>query len=204
MSEKTKQRREKLREKLIDAAQRHIEKGGLQALKARDIAADAGCAVGAIYNIFSDLDEIVVAVNSNTLRQLDNLINETVAHRADQQPTEVLTAIALTYYEFTRSSPELWSAVFEYGLTTTKTVPDWHVAEHARLIEHITEPVRAQAPGLSDEELTSYARTIFAAVHGVVTLGIHQRFISVPEVRLPEHIQFLVTSFCKAIADRKN
>ena len=46
-------------------------KRGLAALKARDLAREAGCAVGTIYNVFEHLDELILCVGSRTLAMLD-------------------------------------------------------------------------------------------------------------------------------------
>ena len=51
-----------LRTRLTDAAERTIAEKGLAALRARDIAREAGCAVGTIYNVFEHLDELVLSV----------------------------------------------------------------------------------------------------------------------------------------------
>ena len=59
-----------LRTRLVDAAERTIDERGLAALKARDLAAEAGCAIGTIYNVFEHLDELVLAVGSRTLAML--------------------------------------------------------------------------------------------------------------------------------------
>ena len=60
-----------LRTGLIDAAECTIAANGLAALKARDLAREAGCAVGTIYNIFEHLDELILCVGSRTLVMLD-------------------------------------------------------------------------------------------------------------------------------------
>ena len=67
---KAAERRDKLRDALIDAAERTLETQGLRALRARDLAAEVGCAVGAIYNAVADLDELIYAVNARTLAAL--------------------------------------------------------------------------------------------------------------------------------------
>lgn len=46
------ERRERLRMALIDAAEATIAADGLAALKARDLAREVGCALGAIYTAF--------------------------------------------------------------------------------------------------------------------------------------------------------
>ena len=53
-------RRENLRDALTDAAARAIADHGLSGLKARALADEAGCAVGAIYNVVADLDELAL------------------------------------------------------------------------------------------------------------------------------------------------
>src|SRR5215470_13530693 len=72
MSKIVGERREQLKAALIDAAEAIIAKDGLAALRARDLAAAAGCALGAIYNAFEDLDAIVFAVNMRTLALIDH------------------------------------------------------------------------------------------------------------------------------------
>ncbi|TIW14977.1 MAG: hypothetical protein E5V70_05110 [Mesorhizobium sp.] len=39
-------------------------------MRARDITADAGCALGALYTAFADLDKLILHVNSATLARL--------------------------------------------------------------------------------------------------------------------------------------
>ena len=59
-------RRENLRESLVDAAERTITEQGLAQLKARALAQEVGCALGAIYNVFPDLAALIMAVNSRS------------------------------------------------------------------------------------------------------------------------------------------
>ena len=67
---KTAERRQQLKDALISAAERTIETQGLSGLKARVLANEVGCAVGAIYNVVTELDDLIVAVNSRTLAAL--------------------------------------------------------------------------------------------------------------------------------------
>ena len=77
-------RRRKLRDALIHAAERTIEKEGLRGMKARELASKVGCAVGAIYNVFTDLDDLIFAVNALTLEQLEKTL--TVASETLKTP----------------------------------------------------------------------------------------------------------------------
>src|ERR671932_555397 len=68
------ERRRRLRDALIAAAETMIRADGLGGLRARDLARAANCAVGAIYNVFHDLDALVLAVNAGTLDRIDAAI----------------------------------------------------------------------------------------------------------------------------------
>src|SRR5690242_17828165 len=63
----TDQRRAHLRDVLVGAAERTITQHGPGSLRARALAEEAGCAVGAIYNVVEDLDDLVLLVNARTL-----------------------------------------------------------------------------------------------------------------------------------------
>ena len=68
---KTAERRQNLKDTLITLAERIIDRQGLSAVRARDLAAQAGCAVGAIYNVFADLDDVILGVNQRTLFEIE-------------------------------------------------------------------------------------------------------------------------------------
>src|ERR1044072_320783 len=91
-------RRRKLRDALIAAAERTIAAEGLRGMRARDLALKGGCAVGAIYNVFDDLDDLIFAVNALTLEQLEKTL--TVAgDKSDPQADAIrrLTHLALAH-----------------------------------------------------------------------------------------------------------
>ena len=64
MTDKRSQRRDALRGTIIALAQRRIASHGLSSLRARDLAQEAGCALGGLYNMFEDIDALVLEVNA--------------------------------------------------------------------------------------------------------------------------------------------
>ena len=62
--------RNEMNERVLDIAQTLLNEGGATNLKARSIAEKAGIAVGSIYNLFGDLDQVHGFVN---MRLLDGL-----------------------------------------------------------------------------------------------------------------------------------
>src|ERR1043166_9714145 len=114
-------RRRKLKDALIDAAERTIESEGLRGLKARELAAEVGCAVGAIYNVVSDLDDLVYAVNARTLEQLEKTL--TPAGKGPPDAVKALTHLALAYTNFAATHTPRWRALFDHRLPAGRARP---------------------------------------------------------------------------------
>ena len=105
------ERRTALRNTLIDIADTRIAARGIDAVKARDLAREAGCATGAIYNVFGDLQDIVIAVNMRTFARLGRRVAQAVEAAADASPTDQLIAMSRIYLHFARAPPPVAHAV---------------------------------------------------------------------------------------------
>ncbi|TGS82658.1 TetR/AcrR family transcriptional regulator [Mesorhizobium sp. M3A.F.Ca.ET.174.01.1.1] len=186
MTAKRDARREDLRSRLISAARLRIQASGLGGLRARDITADAGCALGALYTAFADLDELVLHVNSETLARLGEALREEAAMAVE--PSEKLKALAKAYVGFARDNRRLWAALFEHRMAPGVPVPEWHLAEHAVLIQYLVEPLVLLSPALDRAQLLARARTLFSAVHGIVGVSLEGRFIGLAAADLESEL----------------
>ena len=120
-------RREHLRDALIDAAARAIAKDGLSGLKARALADEVGCAVGAIYNVVADLDELVLLANARTLAELEKILAAAVSPgRGPDWAIEQLVKLALAYLDFAATHRSQWQALFEHRLASGQVPPEWY------------------------------------------------------------------------------
>ena len=79
-------KRQALKDRLTDAGERQIAKGGIVALKARDPAAEVGCALGGIYSAYGDLGELAVEVYRRTLEQLEEHMRQAVVGLTREGP----------------------------------------------------------------------------------------------------------------------
>jgi AcrR family transcriptional regulator len=204
LAQTTRQRREKLREVLVEVAERRVAEGGYKSLTAREVAAEAGCAVGAIYNIFADMDALAAAVNSRTAERLEAAVAEAFAGDAGSaDPKRQLVLLGRTYLAFVIDNPLLWSAIFELGARAGTAFADRREAENARLIGHVVKPLRLLLRGEAEERLVLMARALFSAVHGIVSLGQQRGFLGVPPAEVAAQITFIVEAFCDGVAVRK-
>lgn len=189
-------RRQNLREALIAAADRAIAARGISGLRARELAAEVGCAVGAIYNAVEDLDDLVFAVNSRTLAALETALKAASPVLTGEPAVAQLTRMALTYLDYAASNTPRWRALFDHRLPEGRDVPDWYRAEQARLFRHVEAPLSALRPGLAPAELGLLARSVFSAVHGIVTLGLEEKLGAIP----PRTLRGQITTVVAAIA----
>jgi AcrR family transcriptional regulator len=192
----TADRRSALRDRLVALAEVQIAAGGLKSLRARDLATGAGCALGAIYTVFGDLGEIVLAVNTRTFDRLGQAIiaaEAEVGPGADQ--AETLAAMARAYHAFARDNRHLWRALFDIERPAGERPPEWYMDRMEALLSLIEAPVTTLLPG-SDAVLRRHlARTLFGAVHGIVHLSLDEAGAGLPPDEVDRMIGFLLRRF---------
>lgn len=183
------ERRAQLRDRLIDAAQETVAARGLAGLKARDLAASAGCALGAIYTAFDDLDELILRVNARTLARLEKALD---AALGDAEAGQALEALARAYLNFARAEEPSWRALFEHRLPQGTPVPAWYADARNRLFNRLDGPLAQLLPGKDVMARAGLARTLFSAVHGVVALGLEEKIADTPPAVLDAQLETLV------------
>ncbi|AUQ98627.1 TetR/AcrR family transcriptional regulator [Phaeobacter inhibens] len=179
MASKAENRKQELREKLVAAAEIRIRRDGAGALRARDLATDAGCAVGAIYNAFDDMNAIVMAVNGQTFQALGQAVRQSLNGAEGAAPTERLILMSNAYLGFAAENTRLWRALFDVQ-AEEEAVPEWYRAALEDLFSNIAAPVAEIFPHKTPEDLVLMVRALFSAVHGIVLLGLENRISGVP------------------------
>lgn len=190
--------RERLRATALEIATRIVEAEGLAALQARRVATDAGCSVGTLYNIFGGMDDLVTAVNRDTLRLLGEALvtNFTATH--DRAVEQRLTDLALTYLRFARQHMLRWRAVFEHRRGDGAEPPADYRAEQARLLALIETVVAGE---IADTDARRRAgRALFAAIHGIVLLAVDEKLANYDHTQTEGEIRFIVSATANGLA----
>ena len=198
-------RRQKLRTELVNAAERRIAREGLGSVRARALADEVGCAVGAIYNVFADLDALALAVNSRTLAALEEALvaaqGDVEAPRSADQAVDRMVRMALAYADFAAANTLRWRALFDHRLPPVRDVPDWYREEQRRLFDYLDPALNALQPRATAAYRTLLARSAFSALHGVVMLGLEEKLQVVPLPTLREQVTLIVTAMARGLAE---
>ncbi|MEO0389557.1 MAG: TetR-like C-terminal domain-containing protein [Pseudomonadota bacterium] len=197
MIEGLSKKKQDLLTRVIDVAEAEVAAHGAAGLKARDLAGKAGIALGTIYTVVSDMDDVITHVNSRTLRRLGAALRDAVP--PDGDAVQVMHALAGGYVTFALANLNVWTAIFTQSLPEGKSYPDWHKADYPPLIEQIIAPLSDLRPDLTDTALTLRAKTLFASVHGVVSMSVFGRFVGVPVQDLHAEVEALVDAMTRGL-----
>lgn len=189
-------KRQDLRERLVAAAVARIEAGGLSALRARDLAAEAECAVGAIYNVFDDMRELALAANGHTFRRMGAFVTDALGQSGATDPLDRLVGVGHGYLDFATENPNAWRALFDVEMSVDQKVPAWYLEELERLFGLIATPLAQLHPGARREEIALLTRALFSSVHGIVLLGLERRISAVP----PDQMRAMITLVIRKVA----
>ncbi|WP_446007887.1 TetR/AcrR family transcriptional regulator [Candidatus Electrothrix sp.] len=157
-----------LRATVIEVSTEMVMAHGSTSLSIRKIAKKIGCAVGTIYNVFSNLDEIILTVNSTTLSELQSRLLADTGQKDDA--LAALIGLGQSYVAFCRENYNLWSLVLEHKLAPGSTLPEWHQQQVDDLFLLVT---RMTAPLVADdnERAERAARVLWAGLHGICALA---------------------------------
>lgn len=190
--------RSELRQKALTIAERIITTDGLAALQARRVATEAGCAVGTLYNVFGDMDGLIIAANQETVGLLGAVLVESHKASAGGSVERRLTDLATAYLAFAVAHQNRWRAVFEHRMAPTAEVPEDYRADQARLLALIEEII---AEEVRDEKLRHRAgRALFAAIHGIVALALDEKLEYFDRAATEGEIRFIVSAAAKGLA----
>ncbi len=195
--ENPKGRRDQMRERVLEAAEAVISTKGLAGLKARDIAARAGCALGAIYTVFEDLDELILGVNQRTLARLEAAL--ATPEEADGEAE--LQRLARAYLGYARDEEPRWRALFEHRLPPEKPLPDWYARDRDRLFALAEAPLASLLPNEEPAARKLRARTLFSAVHGVVLLGLEEKLAPTSSRTLEAQLREFVAMMARGLRE---
>ena len=173
---------------MLGTARRIISAKGLISLKVRDVAEAAECSIGSVYNEFGDFDGLILTVNRETIQRL----TEKLRAVPDADPRAQLHGLAGGYLEFATDHANLLRSLFEHRMEEGRPFPQDILSMVMEAFALMYPPFFRLLPNRNPAEVALIARTMFSAVHGIITLGLEERMIAVPPAKLRQQLaQFI-------------
>ncbi|MFN3744864.1 MAG: TetR/AcrR family transcriptional regulator [Hyphomicrobiaceae bacterium] len=189
---------EQLRQLILDAAAAIIEAHGLAGLSAREIARRIGYSPGTIYNMFENLDDVVLNVEGRVLDALDERLAAELAKGGDQKA--LVLQLAQTYLAFTHERPKLWNLLFEHYMPGGLETPPWYQEKLERLMSRVEAAVAPLFPPEAVLERQRAARVLWAGVHGITSLSTANKLTNVTSDAAALLISDLVSNYLAGVA----
>jgi AcrR family transcriptional regulator len=162
---------ETLRRMIVDAAEEIVTEGGLALLSAREIAKRIEYSPGTLYNVFENLDDVVVTVEGRVLDRLARRLSQATEKAGAKNPQDKLLALAQAYLTFTHENPRLWNLLFEHHLPVGQELPQWYMDKLDGLLAQIEATLEPFFTPEQSALRARSARVLWSAVHGITSLS---------------------------------
>ncbi len=157
-----------LRELILEASTALISEGGLASLSAREVARRIGYSPGTLYNVFENLDDLVLTIEG---RLIDGLAEELDKVPMTTSPTEQARALGRAYLKYTSEKPKLWNLLFEHHLPAGRSPPAWYQQKIDGLMQRVEAVVAPLMPESDPADVARSAQVLWAGVHGITSLA---------------------------------
>lgn len=188
---------QELRELILDAAEGLIEAGGLSGLSAREIARRIGYSAGTIYNVFENLDDVILHVEARLLDALESRLGDLAP---GDDPARRVHELARAYLRFTHEHPKLWNLLFEHRLPPGAAMPAWYQEKLEGLMGRVEEALVPLLPRSDRAAHKRAARVLWAGVHGITSLSTADKLSTVTTESAGALVDDLVTTFLAGLA----
>ncbi len=188
---------DQLRELILNAARSIIETNGLAGLSAREIARRIGYSPGTIYNMFENLDDVVLHVEARVLDELDARL---AAALTDNVPQDRAARLAEAYLAFTHEHPKLWNLLFEHYMPGGSDTPPWYQERLELLMNRVETALAPLFPPGAEAERKRAARVLWAGVHGITSLSTTNKLSNITAEAAGPFVDDLVKNYLAGIA----
>ena len=164
-----------LKQALIDAGIKIINKEGEQGLSLRKVAAACGVSHSAPYAHYKDKEELLSAIKSSVTEQFTKYLYEAVDRMKEESAEKAIVAMGRSYVKFFIDNPDYYQFLFyNQGITVHLVAGENHEEDYppylllkALFFRHLDE----KGIKLSDEEKEIELIKIWSTVQGIASIA---------------------------------
>ena len=190
---------EELRQLILDAARSIIERDGLVGLSAREVARLIGYSAGTLYNIFENLDDVLMTLQSDLLVEFVERLRTV---KRDPDPYKTVDALARCYVDFALEKRRLWNLLCVHPLPKGKSLPPAFEETIDFLTTTLVEALEPILPPMSPAEAHQRARTLWAGVHGITLVAVGEKVAAMTQDTAQDYVTILTKTFLDGLKSR--
>ncbi|QQG35788.1 MAG: TetR/AcrR family transcriptional regulator [Micavibrio aeruginosavorus] len=192
--------REELKTMILDAAWNITGDEGFSAVTARRIARAIGYTPGTIYNVFTSMDDVLIALCARVVDELSAMITLPSHYDPAARPDHNLKIMARLYRRYASDHLHHWMLLFGYNLTESTQVPEWYNEKIALLFDPLEQMISPLfAPG-GERRKKIAARILWSSVHGLCFLEATRKIPFITDYADPEEMMdYMIDGFISGI-----
>lgn len=195
MARRSEHSQEEIRGMLLRAAQSLVDEEGCAALKARRIAREIGYTVASIYMVYANMDDLILHVRDETLRELGDLLDEAIA--LPQTGKQGVRELAAVYVDFAGRRYNRWSMLFTPRLPGGAALPEWYRQREEGIFARFEKAFPDIAPSRPRRENSRAARALWGGIYGICKLSLHDKSDAAAIQETQHSVQLLVDNFMR-------
>jgi AcrR family transcriptional regulator len=147
-----------------------VEREGATALSAREVARRIGYTVGTVYLVFTNLDDLIVQLNEQTVVELARALE--AVNQKTRAPDQRVRLLVAAYLGFALLHTNRWRLVFEHRLPTGQSAPPSYKGHTQSIFALVIDNLRHCMPRDSQASVEETAIALWSAVHGICVLAV--------------------------------
>ena len=169
--------RKQLEELIVAEGHRLIAEVGFARFSAREVAKRIGYSVGTIYNVFANLDDLMLAINGRTFL----LWADSVTKGLQDGGADRIAVLVASYFDFAMTNRNLWTAIYDHRLAPGVAFPERYAKQRRVLTGLLEEEIARVLPSDNASRAPELARSLLATVHGHCVFAINGTFALLDE-----------------------
>ncbi|MGQ0457140.1 MAG: TetR/AcrR family transcriptional regulator [Hyphomicrobium sp.] len=188
---------EQLRNLILDAARTIIETQGLPKLSAREIARLIGYSPGTLYNIFENLDDVLLTLQAQMLGDVVEVMQAASAASPSAQRVDNLSK---AFLNFALSNRQMWNVLLAHYPDEGVAIPP---ALHDRvnaIVTIVAESLRPLMKNAEPAEVDLAARALWGGVYGLTSIAVTSKGPTMTPSNAELYVRKLTSTFVKGLA----
>jgi AcrR family transcriptional regulator len=189
---------EELRQLILDASQTIVERSGITGLSAREIARMIGYSPGTLYNIFENLDDILVTLQVQLqARTVDHLKRVPIGSDGEKN----IEALAHAYVDFALANRRMWNLFLAHSLPPGSTMPEPFHDNINKIAGILRAAVAPLAPNTPREKLEAMTWALWTGIHGITAVAATEKGVYVTPATAQSYAKDLAVTFVKGLRE---
>jgi len=176
---------------------------GAAALSMREVARRIGYTVGALYLVFTNLDDLIVHLNEQTIMELREAL-ERIRGRTNQ-PAQNLRLLVAAYLGFALLHTARWRLVFEHRLPEGQKSPPTYAGHTAAIFALVSDRLREAGVTRDAAATAELATALWSGAHGICMLAVTGKLQVATQASVQRLLDLLLDKFLgtSVISDKR-